>query len=60
MRENFLMVISIPYVVAGFAIDFFGTRSLKAQVIRSKYYGSKAARIILAVIIIFWIIRNLW
>jgi cellulose synthase/poly-beta-1,6-N-acetylglucosamine synthase-like glycosyltransferase len=59
MKENFLMVVSIPYVVTGFAIDFFGTRSVKAQRIRSKYYGSKAAIAALAAIILFWIIRNL-
>ncbi|MFO7574245.1 MAG: DUF2752 domain-containing protein [Bacteroidales bacterium] len=60
MKENFLMVVSIPYVVAGLAIDFGGTKSLKAQRIRSKYFGSKAAKTVLAVIIIFWVVRNLW
>lgn len=59
MKENFLMVVSIPYVIAGLAIDFWGTRSPRAQEIRSKYYGSKAAKIALAAIVLFWIIRNM-
>lgn len=60
MKENLLMVVSIPYIVVGLAIDFGGTKSFKAQRIRSKYFGSTAAITVLVTIIIFWIVRNIW
>ena len=59
IKENLLLVISIPYILTGFVFDLIrnpGERILKW---RKVLFGKKAIYIILTVIIAFWILRNI-
>jgi hypothetical protein len=55
MRDNFLLVLSIPYLVAGFALQW--TRQ-QPDLLR-RWYGYQAARVVFVVVMGFWVVRNL-
>jgi hypothetical protein len=58
-KENILLVLSIPYILAGLIIERLKNPSEKLLVWRKRLYGRTAIYIILAIIIAFWIMRNL-
>ena len=59
LRENVLLVLSIPYLAAGFILE---TRKAPGEGTlrwRKRLYGQKAIYVILAVIMLFWAARNI-
>ncbi|WP_419184195.1 DUF2752 domain-containing protein [Xiashengella succiniciproducens] len=58
-KENILLVLSIPYILAGLIIERLKNPSEKLLVWRKRLYGRTAIYIILAIIIAFWIMRNI-
>lgn len=58
-KENILLVLSIPYILAGLIIERLKNPSEKLLVWRKRLYGRTAIYIILAIIVTFWIMRNL-
>ncbi|WP_211224615.1 DUF2752 domain-containing protein [Salinimicrobium xinjiangense] len=59
LTQNPLMVLSLPYVLAGLIIDRLPHYSPAIRKWRQVLFGRKAIYIILAAIISFWIFRNL-
>lgn len=56
-RENFLMVLSIPYLLMGFFFEYVYTpASLRG--LRARLYGKYAAWIAFSAIVGWWILRN--
>ncbi|MHA6280598.1 DUF2752 domain-containing protein [Salinimicrobium sp. CAU 1759] len=56
---NPLLIISLPYVVAGAIIDRGFISSQKVEKLRRFFFGRNAIVLILFIIISFWILRNL-
>lgn len=56
---NVLMVASIPYILLGVYLEYFGgkTRSPKLSKI---FFGRRSALIVLIIIIAYWILRNIF
>ena len=59
MRENIILVISIPYILIGFAFDSINKPNERILKWRKTLFGRKAIFVILSIIIGFWIIRNI-
>jgi len=59
-RENFLLVISIPYIITGAIFDLIKKPSVKLLRWRKFFFGTKAIFIVLGTIILFWILRNIY
>ncbi|MCK4345983.1 MAG: DUF2752 domain-containing protein [Bacteroidales bacterium] len=59
LKENVLLVLSIPYIIAGIIFDLIKNPNEKLLRIRRMCFGVGAIKIILFIIIIFWILRNL-
>lgn len=59
IKENFLVVLSIPYLVSGFVFDSIKQKNEKMLNWRKILFGSKAIIIILIVLLSFWVLRNL-
>lgn len=59
IKENMLLVLSIPYLLLGISFDFIKVTNKKALKWRKTLFGQKAIFIILTLIILFWILRNL-
>lgn len=59
LKENVLLVLSIPYIIAGVIIDLIKNPKQKLLRIRKMCFGVGAIIIILFIIFIFWILRNL-
>lgn len=59
MRENALMVIAIPYIATGIALDSIKRPSEKISSARQRFYGRYAMILSLVTILIFWVVRNL-
>lgn len=59
LRENLLLVISIPYLLIGFAFDLSRVKSEKILIWRKRLFGTKAIIIVLLLVISFWILRNI-
>ena len=62
MRENVLLVVSMPYILAGFIINNVKRPTQRLLLWRRRFYGLKAILVVLIIIITFWILRNtpLW
>ena len=59
LKENLLLVISIPYLLIGFIIDLKKNPNDKTLKWRKRLFGTKAIFVILVLIIAFWILRNI-
>ena len=59
MQDNLLVVMSIPYIILGFIFDFVKNPSDKVLRWRSRLYGVKAIYVVLALVLSFWILRNI-
>ena len=59
-KENALLVLSIPYLLIGFVFDLIKNPGIKLLKWRKILFGEKAIYIILTVIILFWILRNIF
>lgn len=59
IRENVILVLSIPYVLTGLAFDTLKKPNEKILKWRKLLFGEKAIFLILAIIIVFWTLRNL-
>ena len=59
-RENMLLVVSIPYIIAGFLFNIYKDKQnpifLKW---RRRFFGLHATYIVLFIVISFWILRNI-
>lgn len=58
-KENMLVVVSIPYLLAGFTFDHIRRPGARLLKLRKTLFGRKAIFLILAIILFFWIGRNL-
>lgn len=56
---NPLLIISIPYVLAGAFLDHYSSHSSKVLKWRQFFFGRRAIFLVLFIIISFWILRNL-
>lgn len=59
LRANALLVVAIPYLLAGFTIDLIPNPSQWLLKWRRLLFGKIAIYIILVIIFTFWILRNL-
>jgi hypothetical protein len=58
-NENMLLVISIPYMILGAYFDSIAIKTERQLRIRKFFFGYKAIMVVLAIIIGFWILRNI-
>ncbi len=58
-KENPVFVISIPYVITGFTFDLIKDPSEKALQWRKLLFGKKAIYVVSAIILVFWVLRNI-
>jgi len=58
-HENMLLVIAIPYLIAGWVIELIPRPSAVLLKWRKIFYGPRAIFFILFVIITYWILRNI-
>lgn len=56
--ENILLVIAIPYLIAGFAFDMITITNEAALKWRKRLFGTTAIVIVLTVVILFGVLRN--
>jgi len=59
LKENAILVLSIPYVITGFTFDLIKEPNANTLKWRKRLFGQKAIFIILVIIISFWILRNI-
>lgn len=59
LKENVVLVISIPYIVAGIVFDSLKKPNENTLKWRKILFGRKAIFVILAIIIVFWVLRNI-
>jgi hypothetical protein len=59
VKENVILVLSIPYILSGIVFDLVKRPELRALKWRKRLFGQKAIIVILAIIITFWILRNM-
>jgi hypothetical protein len=57
-KKNALFVCFIPYIIFGLSYDFFKPKNRHIVKIHQLFYRGNAAWIILAIILLFWILRN--
>jgi hypothetical protein len=58
LKENAVLVISIPYLLIGFVFNYIKRPKDWMLKWRKRLYGNIAIMVILAIIIGFWILRN--
>ncbi|MGM0407591.1 MAG: DUF2752 domain-containing protein [Bacteroidota bacterium] len=59
IKENVILVLSIPYIMTGFVFDSLKKPNENIIKWRKKLFGQKAIFLILSIIIAFWILRNI-
>jgi len=59
LRENMLMVLSIPYLIVGVIFEMIKNPGQGILKWRKRLYGPTAIYVILTLIVGFWILRNL-
>lgn len=59
LRENILMVLSIPYLVLGFILESMEQPGEKWLKWRKRLYGPRAILTVLIIVVIYWILRNI-
>lgn len=57
-EKNSLLVVAIPYVLLGLYYDRVSKPSVKNEQNRKRYFGRTAIYLALAIILGFWILRN--
>lgn len=57
VQLNVLLIPGLIYAIAGYGLAFFQPTAWPS--IRQKWYGINAAWISLAIILVFWIVRNM-
>ncbi len=57
-HENPLLVISIPYILGGFAFDYTNL-SQRIPRVRKTLYGKTAIILVVIIVIAYWILRNI-
>lgn len=60
IRSNALLVLSIPYLIGGMAIEQIKNPGESLQRWRKRLYGKNAILTVLTLIIAFWILRNVF
>jgi len=58
-RQNQLMLLSIPYLILGATFEFSKSKTLKFLTWRKRLFGPLATRIVLVIVLVFWIGRNI-
>lgn len=58
LKENSLLVLSLPYIFFGAYLDLKKEKPQKLQKIQSKLYQDKALIVVFFIILFFWIFRN--
>ena len=58
MNENLLLVVSMPYILAGFIINNVKRPTQRLLLWRRRLYGLKAILLVLSLILAFGILRN--
>jgi len=58
-KENFLLVLFIPYLLSGIVFDSLKKMGENTLKWRKALFGQKAIFVILFIIIAFWILRNI-
>jgi hypothetical protein len=59
IKENLILVLSIPYILTGLIFDSLKKPNEKILKWRKVLFGRKAIFLILVIIIVFWILRNI-
>ncbi len=59
IKENAMLVLSIPYILTGLVFDSLKNPNERVLKWRKKLFGLKAIFLILAAIIAFWVLRNI-
>lgn len=57
LQANFLLVLSIPYLLTGFFIQYAPSSPALASV-RRNWYGYTASLVVFGAVMVFWISRN--
>ncbi|AIM36689.1 hypothetical protein KO02_08190 [Sphingobacterium sp. ML3W] len=57
-RQNFLVVIAIPYIITGLSFEYNKNPTPKILKWRKILFGYKAIIIVFIIVVSFWIIRN--
>jgi hypothetical protein len=60
VQTNVLLVCGIPYIIIGYLFDLNHVRNQYLLNLRKRFYGEKAIWVIIIVIILFWILRNVF
>lgn len=58
IKENAILVLSIPYILTGLGFDFLKQPNERTLKWRKRLFGQKAIFIILTIICVFWLLRN--
>ena len=59
-KQNPLLMVSIPYVVLGFSFDHFLYPSKGMLKWRKFLFGKPAILLVLSVVLLFWVLRNIF
>lgn len=59
LKYNAFMVLAIPYIFLGIYLQYFGGKK-RFPGVEKFFFGRWAAVVLLAVIIAYWVLRNLW
>lgn len=58
LHENFLLIVSIPYLLFGFIVEYLPTSKFR-ETVRKRFYGWTAAWVAFVLIIGWWVVRNI-
>jgi hypothetical protein len=58
LNQNALLVVSIPYILGGFAFDYLKPQSTRALKWRKLLYGKRAIYVVVILVLCFSIYRN--
>jgi hypothetical protein len=59
INENVLLVLSIPYLLAGIVFESLLVPSDKMLKWRKRLFGQRAIIVIIVIVMVFWIFRNI-
>ncbi len=59
-QHNALLLISIPYIILGSVFELIKAPTQRSLKIRKILFGQKAIWLIFTIIILFWILRNIF
>ena len=59
LNQNPLLVLSLPYLLFGFWLEWRKKQNTQTETWKKKYFGKKAAWLALGLILIYWVGRNL-